>query len=306
MHRMTSVQQDGQPALLSRRAHLQQWLGLAAIAFAGLLPRGARAANRRLICVGGALTEIVYALDASADLAGVDTTSLYPPAAQALPSVGYARTLSAEGILALAPSMVLATEDAGPSTVLRQLENAGIAVHVLAANHQFEGLLQRVQKVGELTGHVREATELQTRLRNEWQLVRTNIETHSAASPRVLFILSHSMSQIMVAGQETSADAMLRYAGARNAMQGFTGFKPLTPEAVIAAQPDIILLTDLGLKAAGSKAAILKLPGLAQTPAGRKQRIVSMETMLLLGFGPRLPLALKELGRSLQSVMQAG
>lgn len=89
-------------------------------------------------------------------------------------------------------------------------------------------------------------------------------------------------------------------------MQGFTGFKPLTPEAVIAAQPDIILLTDLGLKAAGSKAAILKLPGVAQTPAGRKQRIVSMETMLLLGFGPRLPLALKELDRSLQSAMQAG
>jgi iron complex transport system substrate-binding protein len=122
----------------------------------------------------------------------------------------------------------------------------------------------------------------------------------------VLFILSHSMSQIMVAGQDTSADAMLRYAGARNAMQGFSGFKPLTPEAVIAAKPDIILLTDMGLKAAGSKAAILKLPGLAQTPAGRKQRIVSMETMLLLGFGPRLPLALKELDRSLLTAMQAG
>jgi iron complex transport system substrate-binding protein len=160
--------------------------------------------------------------------------------------------------------------------------------------------------VGELTGRVVEASELQARLRNEWQGVRTSVEAHSAASPRVLFILSHSMSQIMVAGQETSADAMLRYAGARNAMQGFTGFKPMTPEAVIAAQPDIILLTDLGLKAAGSKAAILKLPGLAQTPAGRKQRIASMETMLLLGFGPRLPLALKELDRSLQSAMQAG
>ncbi|MGX8882352.1 heme/hemin ABC transporter substrate-binding protein [Methylovorus sp. SPW-M1] len=295
-----------QPAMPSRREHLKQWLALGVLPAIGWLPQPAYAANRRLVCVGGALTEIVYALGASAELAGVDTTSLYPPAAQALPSVGYARTLSAEGILALAPSMVLATEDAGPSSVLRQLENAGIAVHILAANHQFEGLLQRIQKVGELTGRVAEASELQARLRNEWQGVRTSVEAHSAASPRVLFILSHSMSQIMVAGQETSADAMLRYAGARNAMQGFTGFKPLTPEAVIAAQPDIILLTDLGLKAAGSKAAILKLPGLAQTPAGRKQRIVSMETMLLLGFGPRLPLALKELDRSLQSAMQAG
>jgi iron complex transport system substrate-binding protein len=295
-----------QPAMPSRRQHLQQWLALGALSAAAWLPRPANAANRRLICVGGALTEIVYALGASADLAGVDTTSLYPPAAQALPSVGYARTLSAEGILALAPSMVLATEDAGPSSVLRQLENAGIAVHTLAANHQFEGLLQRIQKVGELTGHPLEANELQARLRTEWQQVRTSVEAHATVSPRVLFILSHSMSQIMVAGQDTSADAMLRYAGARNAMQGFSGFKPLTPEAVIAAKPDIILLTDMGLKAAGSKAAILKLPGLAQTPAGRKQRIVSMETMLLLGFGPRLPLALKELDRSLLTAMQAG
>lgn len=300
---MTLMHQSAMP---SRRTHLKQWLALGMLSALGGLPQPAHAANRRLICVGGALTEIVYALDASADLAGVDTTSLYPPAAQTLPSVGYARTLSAEGILALAPSMVLATEDAGPSSVLRQLENAGIAVHILAANHQFEGLLQRVQKVGELTYHVREASELQARLRNEWQQVRIRVEAHATAEPRVLFILSHSMSQIMVAGQDTSADAMLRYAGARNAMQGFSGFKPLTPEAVIAAQPDIILVTDMGLKAAGSKAAILALPGLAQTPAGRKQRVVSMETMLLLGFGPRLPLALKELDRSLLSAMQAG
>lgn len=295
-----------QPAMLSRRQHLQQWLALGALSAMAWLPHQAHAANRRMVCVGGALTEIVYALGASADLAGVDTTSLYPAAAQALPSVGYARTLSAEGILALAPSMVLATEDAGPSSVLRQLENAGIAVHILAANHQFEGLLQRIQKVGELTGRTQEASEFQVRLRSDWQGVRASVEAHSAVSPRVLFILSHSMSQIMVAGQETSADAMLRYAGARNAMQGFSGFKPLTPESVIAAQPDIILLTDLGLKAVGSKAAILKLPGLTQTPAGRKQRIVSMETMLLLGFGPRLPLALRELDRSLQSAMQVG
>ena len=296
-----------QTAMPSRRTHLKQWLALGVMSALGGLPQAAyAAANRRLICVGGALTEIAYALGASADLVGVDTTSLYPPAAQALASVGYARTLSAEGILALAPSMVLATEDAGPSSVLRQLENAGIAVHILAANHQFEGLLQRIQQAGDFMGRTQEANQLQARLRKEWQQVRARVEAHPAVSPRVLFILSHSMSQIMVAGQDTSADAMLRYAGARNAMQGFSGFKPLSPEAVIAAQPDIILLTDLGLKAAGSKAAILQLPGLAQTPAGRKQRIVSMETMLLLGFGPRLPLALQELDRTLLSAMQPG
>ncbi|MCX8522141.1 MAG: ABC transporter substrate-binding protein, partial [Rhodoferax sp.] len=125
---------------------LGAWAALMAVA-----PTQAAQA-RRLVSVGGALTEIVFALQANASLVGVDSTSLYPASAQQLPSVGYARSLSAEGVLALAPTHVIATEDAGPAAVLQQLSAAGIAVTVLAANHRFEGLLERIRRVGELTG----------------------------------------------------------------------------------------------------------------------------------------------------------
>jgi iron complex transport system substrate-binding protein len=107
----------------------------------------------------------------------------------------------------------------------------------------------------------------------------------------------------MVGGAKTSADAMIAYAGARNAIAGFSGFKPLTPEAVIAANPDVILLTDQGMKAVGGIGGVLRFPGISQTRAGKEQKVVSLEAMYLLGFGPRMPLAVAELNRLLQQVM---
>jgi iron complex transport system substrate-binding protein len=260
--------------------------------------------NRRIVSVGGALTEIVYALQANADLVGVDTTSLYPEAAQQLPSVGYARSLSVEGVLALAPTQVIATEDAGPPAVLRQLSASGIALTVLAAHHRFEGLMDRVKRVGELTGRTAQATVMQQSLQQEWLQARAKVAQRATKSVRVLFVLAHTPNQIMVAGSDTSAQAMLDYVGATNAISGSRGYKPMTPEAVIAAQPDVVLLTDQGLKAAGGEQSILTLPGMQQTAAGRNRRLISLEAMFLLGFGPRLPAAVCALDAAIDREMR--
>ena len=263
---------------------------------------------RRIVSVGGALTEIVYALGAQGELVGVDTTSLYPVVAQQLPQVGYARTLSAEGVLSLAPTQLIATEEAGPQAVLRQVRDAGVPVAVLNANNQFEGLLERVKQVGQITGRADPAARLAQALQQQWDGALGKVRQRQHAPVRVLFILAHAPNQVMVGGRETGADAMLAYAGAVNVMGGqggFAGYKPLTPEAVIAARPDIVLVTHQGLKASGGVDGILKLPGLAQTPAGRKHRIVSLEAMLLLGFGPRMPQALAELDAAFAKAMAA-
>ena len=263
---------------------------------------------RRIVSVGGALTEIVYALEAQAELVGVDTTSLYPAVAQQLPQVGYARTLSAEGVLSLAPTQLIATEEAGPQAVLRQVRDAGVPVAVLNANNKFEGLLERVKQVGQITGRPDPAARLTHALQQQWDGALARVRQRGHTPVRVLFILAHAPNQVMVGGRETGADAMLAYAGAVNVMGGqggFAGYKPLTPEAVIAARPDIVLVTDQGLKASGGVDGILKLPGLAQTPAGRKHRIVSQEAMLLLGFGPRMPQALAELDAAFAQAMAA-
>ena len=263
---------------------------------------------RRIVSVGGALTEIVYALEAQAELVGVDTTSLYPAVAQQLPQVGYARTLSAEGVLSLAPTQLIATEEAGPQAVLRQVRDAGVPVAVLNANNKFEGLLERVKQVGQITGRPDPAARLTHALQQQWDGALARVRQRGHTPVRVLFILAHAPNQVMVGGRETGADAMLVYAGVVNVMggqTGFAGYKPLTPEAVIAARPDIVLVTDQGLKASGGVDGILKLPGLAQTPAGRKHRIVSQEAMLLLGFGPRMPQALAELDAAFAQAMAA-
>ncbi len=261
--------------------------------------------GRRIVCVGGGITEIVYVLGAEQALVGVDTTSLYPQAATSLPSVGYARALSSEGILALRPTHLLATEDAGPPSVLRQVSDAGVPVTILAANDTFEGVIERIQRVGALTDRSVQASQLEKQLRQDWQRARAPILARkSTAAPRVLFVLSHSPGQVMVGGKGSSADAMIAYAGARNAVEGFDGFKPLTPEAVIAAQPDIVLMTTQGMQVIGGIDGVLKLPGMAQTSAGQKRRVVALEAMFMLGFGPRLPQALTTLDQLLINAMQ--
>lgn len=288
------------PVNAARRTTCLQWGAVLALL---AMPPAQAAPERRIVIVGGALTEIVYALQAQADLVGVDTTSLYPAAAQKLPSVGYARALSVEGVLALAPTQVIVTEDAGPPAVLRRLTATGIAVTVLAANHRFEGLITRVKRLGELTGRVAQARAMQQTLEQDWARSQAQTAQRAKKSVRVLFVLAHTPNQIMVAGTDTSAQAMLDYVGATNAIHGFSGYKPLTPEAVIAAQPDLILLTDQGLAASGGLDGILQLPGLAQTAAGRNRRIISLEAMLLLGFGPRLPAAVLALDAAIGKAM---
>ena len=278
--------------------------GLAAIAALGAGGRSASAAGAlRIVSVGGALTETLYALGAQGELVGVDTTSLYPEAARTLPSVGYARALSAEGVLSLAPTLLVATEEAGPPAVLRQLEAAKLPIHLLDSGHSIEGVLARTQRLSALVGRVDAGRAFTERLQADWQAARARmaaLQAHDPAQrPRVLFVMGQAINQLRVAGRRTGADALISYAGARNAFTDFDGYKPLTPEAAIAAAPDVIVATDQGLAAVGGIANLLRSPGLAQTPAGRRQRVVSVEILLALGFGPRLPLAVTALAEAL-------
>jgi iron complex transport system substrate-binding protein len=288
--------------ILVKSASAAGWMALGLDALAQL-PTATTSRAMRLISIGGALTEIVYLLKANTELVGVDTTSIYPAAATRLPNVGYARSLSAEGILALRPTQVLATEDAGPPMVLKQINDAGISLTILPAGHQLKDVIDRVSAIGKLVHKTNAAQALASQLRLEWKNTQERVAHSKYKNIRALFILSQNPSQLMVGGAKTSSDAMIAYAGARNAITGFSGFKPLTPEAVIAANPDVILLTDQGMKAVGGIGGVLRFPGISQTRAGKEQKIVSLEAMYLLGFGPRLPLAVAELNQLLQQVM---
>jgi iron complex transport system substrate-binding protein len=292
----------GRRNIVLKSASAAGWMTFGLDAFAQQ-PTATSAGAMRLISIGGALTEIVYLLKANSQLVGVDTTSIYPAAATRLPNVGYARSLSAEGILALRPTQLIATEDAGPPVVIKQIIDAQIPLTILPSGHQFKDLTDRVSSIGRLVYKTDSAQSLASRLALEWSNTQERIANSKLKNTRVLFILSQNPSQLMVGGEKTSADAMITYAGGRNAISGFSGFKPLTPEAVIGSNPDVLLLTDQGMRAVGGIGGVLRFPGVSQTRAGKEQNIVSLEAMYLLGFGPRMPSAAAELNLLLQRAM---
>ena len=267
------------------------------------------AVRKRLVCVGGALTEIVYALGLEEHLIAIDTTSTYPVATKKLPNVGYARTLSLEGVLSMRPQLLLVTEDAGPPQVLRQISQAGVQVKVLKADHRYEGLKDRVRAIGFLLGAEARAEKLLKEIDQQWQMYQEDLNrsmidknTTSAQQLKAMFIMAHSPQQVMVAGHGTSADAIMNYLHLENAFKTVQGYKPLTPESVIAGQANIILLTDQGLQAQGGMQGLLRLPGVMQTPAARYRQIYSREANHLLGFGPRLPSMLHSLAKEIHKI----
>ncbi len=299
------------PIVLQRRQLLQSIFAPAARAAAGtalsswlfLSPSWAKPNTtvlKRLVCVGGALTEIVYALGLEEHLMAVDTTSTYPAVTKKLPSVGYARTLSLEGVLSMRPQLLLVTEDAGPPQVLRQITHAGVQVKVLKADHRYEGLIDRIKAIGFLLGAEARAEKLIKDIDHEWQLYQKQL-SHNIKL-KAMFLMAHSPQQVMVAGHDTSAHAIMNYLNLENVFKDLKGYKPITSESVIAGQADILLLTDQGLQAQGGVRGVLRLPGVMQTPAARHRQIYSREANQLLGFGPRLPSMLDSLAKEIHKV----
>ena len=258
----------------------------------------ARAQARRVVSVGSALTEIVYALGAEKMLVGVDTTSLYPAAARSLPQVGYMRALSAEGVLSLRPSLVIATTAAGPSTTLDQLKATGIEVLILPDHYDYESVVAKIELVGKLTGKTAEAQAMIAQGRADMANLAAKLAA-VPARPRVLFLLSMGGGAPQAAGAGTAADGIIRLAGGTNAVEGYSGYRPLTPEAVIASRADFVLVTRQTVEALGSIEKILAEPALSQTPAGKAGRVLQFDTLLLLGFGPRTPEAATQLAAAL-------
>lgn len=249
----------------------------------------------RIVTIGGPVTEIVYALGAGRRVVAVDTSSVYPAAATRLPQVGYQRTLAAEGILAQRPALVIAGADAGPPAVLDQLRAAGVRVELVANAQTPEAAAARIEAVGKLLGV--DGHPLAAQLLAETRSARAAVPP---GKPRAIAIYARGAGTLLVAGPDTTAGAMLELAGATNAATGFTGYKPLSAEALVAAAPEAIVIPTRGLATIGGEAGLLALPGVADTPAGRAKKLVALDDLELLGFGPRLGPAIAELARKIR------
>lgn len=261
----------------------------------GEAPRPAPAG--RVVTVGGAVTEIAFALGRGDRVVAVDTSSVFPPEVARLPQVGYQRTLSAESVLAHAPDLVIASAEAGPPAALDQLRTAGVRVALVPTASTIEDAAHRIEIVGDALGEQRAALELANQLRTDAGRARAHCCSAPGRAPRAVTVYARGAGTVMLAGAGTTAAAMLELAGARNAVTGASGFKPISAEALVEAAPEVIVVPARGLASLGGEPGLLAIPGVADTPAGRARRIVAMDDLLLLGFGPRLASAIDELSR---------
>lgn len=253
----------------------------------------------RIVSLGGAITEIIYELNLQKYLVGIDTTSNYPLEVKKYPSVGYVRALSVEGVLSLSPTHILATEDVGPPAFVRAIKsNKKINFQILDSEYGFNGLIKRVRQVAGIGNAIASQDKLIQRLNESWRTAYLNQQVIQQP-PKVLFLLSHQASRLLVSGRDTGAAAMIHYAGGVNAMTSYVGYKPLNIEAFIEANPDIILMTKQSESILGGLQGLLKIPALGSVAAVRNHRFISIDANQLLGFGPRLPETVLELRRAL-------
>ncbi|MCG8491561.1 MAG: hemin ABC transporter substrate-binding protein [Sneathiellales bacterium] len=260
----------------------------------GVFPALAEEANKRIVSVGGGVTEILYELGLGKQIVGSDTTSYYPPEANKHPKVGYQRALSAEGVLSLSPEIIVTTTDAGPPPVVKQIEAIGVKRINVKAAKDFNQTLANIETIANELGVGKKGQSLVEALKTDRKALQQRVEK-AGSKPKIMFVMQHGGSPMMVAGTQTSAESVIQMAGGVNVVGEFEGFRPLTAESLVEKKPDYILTTDLGLKTVGGMAGILRLPGMDLTPAGRNKKIISMDTLLLLGFGPRTVDAAEEL-----------
>lgn len=252
----------------------------------------------RIVSIGGSITEILYALGVQQKIVAVDTTSLYPAnALKDKPNVGYMRQLSAEGVLALSPTLILAIDGSGPRETIDVIEQAKIPFVHVPDTFTADGIIDKIGLISGAVGVPERGACLADAVMDD--LAALAAARRQVRRPaKVAFVLSLANGRPMIAGRATAADGIMTMAGADNAFGDFDGYKMVNDEAIVAAAPDAVLVMDRGEHALTAD-IVFAQPALAMTPAAAQKTFISMEGLYLLGFGPRTARAARDLAMRL-------
>jgi iron complex transport system substrate-binding protein len=253
---------------------------------------------QRWVSAGGALSEWVSALGGESKLVGVDTTSQHPQSLKMLPSIGYQRSLSAEGILNLRPDILIGTEEMGPPPVIAQVKSAKVQVELFSAQPDLSTLEKNITHLGQLLGAQAQAAQLLESYQQQLTAQKARVAELQARhkTPGVLVLIGHAGGKPLIAGKDTAADWLLQQAGGHN-LATHTGYKPFSVESLAGLDPEVLVLADRALSGEAAKAALFKEnPILNSSRAAKAGRVLELDpTLLVGGLGPRLPAALKDL-----------
>lgn len=255
----------------------------------------------RIVPLWGNISEVVFDLGLGDNVVARDISTTFD-AAENLPLVTRAHDISAESVLSLRPTVVLADTSSGPPEALEQIRNVGIPVVVFEEAERVDQIGDRIMTIAGALGVPERGRELADSTEAEIAAVRDGLSTDEPG-PRTAFLYMRGQAGVyLIAGPGSGADSMIEAAGgvdAGTAMGLDQPFTPITSEAMVSAAPDVILMTTTGLESVGGIDGLVAIPGIAQTPAGQNRRVITVEDGLLYSFGARTPEALRHIAEQL-------
>lgn len=246
-------------------------------------------AQERIVSVGPATTELILALGGESSLIATDVSS---PEPKGLPKVGYHRALAAEGILSLAPTRLVGSDEMGPNSTLDQLRRAGVKVEVMATAPTLDNLNQRIDTLAQLLDNPAAGAKLKAEIASQSDQLAAQARQNKPL--RVAFLLLHKGQPTSIAGGNTTASALVTLAGGINPVAQLHDYKPVSTESLIELQPDLVLVSGRDWQQYQNVDSVLaQVPALAATPAGKNRAIHAIDGHALQG------------GLSLRSLQQA-
>jgi iron complex transport system substrate-binding protein len=257
----------------------------------------------RIVTLSGDLTEFVYELGAGSAIVATDITTVHPQEAALLPKVGIGRFLSTEAVLAQNPTLVIGDTQSGPQSAIDQIRAAGVSVVILETSTTFSSMYAKIGQLGEILDASTEAGALTDRLRREVAEAGA-ASPPSQESPSIAYVYTRGPDVMLLFGNDMVTNPVIAAAGAQDAgaLSGVDGSIPVTPEALIAAAPDIIVVPSEGLETLGGIDGLLAIPGIAQTPAGANRYILAYPEGDFLTLGPRVAKSVAALTNDLRDL----
>ncbi len=260
--------------------------------------------GERIVTLTAGITEAVFALGAGDLVVARDISSTIDEAAD-LPIVTTAHDINVEALLAVRPTLVLIDEDSGPQTALDQIESTGVRIELVENATKVDDIVPRLERVASILGLEDRATRLSEAINSDL----TRLEKDPAlADVRVAFLYLRGPAGVyLIGGPGSGPDSIITATGAIDAGTSIgldLAFTPLTPEAMVEAAPDVLLVTTTGLTSVNGVDGLVELAGVAQTPAGKAKRVITVEDGLLFSFGPRTPSLIESLRQEIAAEME--
>ncbi|MBW3521979.1 hemin ABC transporter substrate-binding protein [Chryseobacterium sp. NKUCC03_KSP] len=238
--------------------------------------------NNKIVTLNGGITEIVAALGHEKEIVAIDVTSTYPESLKTTAeNLGHVRSITIEPIMAVSPTLILGSDKDINPELMGKIKASGIKTETFKQEYTVEGTKKLIADVAKAVGNT-DYQKLNDKIDADLKQIQPITK-----KPKVLFIYARG-NMMMVAGKNTPMAALINLAGGENAVNDFEDFKPLTPEAVVKANPDVLFFFSSGLQSSGGNEGALKMPGVSQTNAGKNKKIIAMDGGLVSGFGPRL------------------